>query len=192
MISIEDYEKYYNSHYEPDTDTLFILNKDNRLTDDEMYKALNLDDELYDLDWASPTHEKKYSGIYDLNDFFGTVFDGEEVAVLATPEARLKYAFASMHDDNLIIELMQKHFPAILKIIPAKARSTTKPFLEYWMQKYDFTLEDFIFNNKYIVVSEGDFHKDTEAFCMLGLLNPDIKLCTNEDIIFKEEETKKC
>lgn len=99
------------------------------------------------------------------------VYNGQETRIIYDFLNRLKYAGASLHDDRLINEAVNSVLPEIEEVIFPAKRYTNKDYLKYWMMEYDFTLKDFLFDNKYIVVSDIGNMDNVYNLSDLGLLS---------------------
>lgn len=172
MYRFERFEPWY------DQDVLFILEENKTVTDNEFFEN------VINWQWAtwdSSTNVWKAcsSGDFSLGDTL--LFDNKEFFVLKDPLDRLKYAYASLHNDDEINAILRKHFPTIQDFHIPSMRGTKKSYLKHWMKKYNFTLEDFIFNNKFIVLSDRP-HRQIEKMFDSGLIDLDsFKYCSYGD-----------
>ena len=191
MVTLADYEKLYgldNGRY--DTDILVIKKDDKIYTGKDLYDILNLDYELYDNRWEGPGKIiKTYTGRYEVSNWSSAcVYDGKETKIVATPERRLQYIYASLHDDAKLEEMLKHLCPEIKEVIPPCPRTTQKPYLEYWMLKYGFTVEDFFTNDKYVVLSDSEYGHIFNDFSDLNLIDYDNIELTSIDIDVEDED----
>ena len=151
------------------------------LKNDEIFNHSDLDKALRVTD--SRSHYDRTADKYILDETNHTLdttdwsdecsFSGEEIELVHTPFRRLQYALACLHNDDAILKVINEEFPEITDMCTSSIRYTTKPYLQYWMDKYNFTLKDFIFNNKYIVVSDNSWSHQLIKMVDLGLLDWD-------------------
>lgn len=135
--------------------------------------------------------EKIYNktGILSLGHDWSTdfEFEGSKCQVCWEIFSKLRYAAAGLYDDALLLKTAQEIFGAdLVKTIEVPSiRYTTKYYLKNWMEKYNFTLKEFLTNRKYIVISDrmvGWGNKFGELND-LGLIDWDkIEYCTREDL----------
>ena len=135
--------------------------------------------------------EEKYNktGILFLGDVFDTdlMFEGSNCRICWEILSKLKYAAAGLYDDSLLLKTTQEIFgeDLVKELEIPSIRFTTKYYLKEWMEKYNFTIKDFLTNRKYVVISDritewgGQFGKLVD----LGLINWDeIEHCSREDL----------
>lgn len=102
------------------------------------------------------------------------LYNGTEFYCLSDAFQRLNYIYASIHEESKINEMVMKHIPEISQLTVPLIRGTKQPFLVGWMEKYNFTLEDFWLNTKYVVLSDNPYRNNVfrHLFCD-GLLDLD-------------------
>lgn len=82
------------------------------------------------------------------------VFNNSEVRILADFRDKLKYAYACWYNDAEIENIIRKYLPEISSIQVPSQRQHNGNNLREWCKKYNFTLEDFLINDKYIVICD--------------------------------------
>lgn len=108
-------------------------------------------------------------------------FNGEEYRFLSTWLDRLEYAYASSRNDKELDDIVKSRLSVDKVSVPSE-RYTKKYYLKHWMEKYNFTLEDFIFNNKYIVISDKCHNRVFDKLDEFGMLDYDnIEACSIEE-----------
>lgn len=123
-----------------DQDYLFILKNDDIETLAEIKEDLWLrEDGIISLKW---------------DDNFD--FSHYEVKILANFRDKLCYAFASYYDDPTIIALIKKIIPDVTDIELSYSRHASGQNIREWQKQFNFTLEDFLTNKKYVVISDCD------------------------------------
>jgi hypothetical protein len=84
---------------------------------------------------------------------------------------KLCYLFASYYEDTMLINITKNIIPGIKKIkLPSIRRASGFNF-QIWQEKYGFTIEEFLTNKKYIVIS--DSRRAVDNIMNLGLFNWD-------------------
>jgi len=173
-----DFEKF-DTDWNPDV--LLIKNTGRNITLEE----INQETPWIFGDYNSKTDEYELSGLLDLTEWDDNLsYNGNSFEIIASPIDKIKYAFASLHNDDIVEAAVKKVFPEINNIkIPAK-RYTRKYYLKYWMTKYNFLLQDFISNDKYVVLScTGMVAREFDALVDNGLINWDIiDKCSEGDV----------
>lgn len=147
------------------SDILIVTKKDNILTGEQLMKSTwKFSHQLYIQCWEDDYEEKGSQLKEDVvltigNDWSWDDdklrYPGREFRICSTPYERLCYICANIYDDHLIEEMVKKHLPNVKDIFISGNREVKAPYLRYWMDKYNFTLEDFWLNNKYIVFDEN-------------------------------------
>ncbi len=143
-------------------DYLFILKNDNLETIDDIKKDLWMrDDKDYiNLSWSDDC-----------------CFDNKGVVVANNFRGKLCYLFASYHEDTMLINIVKKLVPGIEDIRLPSHRYASGFNFKVWQEKYGFTIEEFLTNKKYIVVS--DSWREVENIMDLGLFDWDnIEACS--------------
>ena len=147
------------------SDILLTLKNDYFCTDETIYKNFGLEYKINKWNHKTDELERDWSvDTYEIADWDPETlcFDGKDFKALTTCLDRLKYVYACLHDDKTIDTIILNKLAqyGITKMeVPAK-RYTTDYYLQNWMEKYNITLEDFIFNDKYIVLSDNPWkHK---------------------------------
>jgi len=143
-------------------DYLFILKNDNLETIDDIKKDLWMrgDKDYINLSWSD-----------------GCCFDNEGVVVANNFRRKLCYLFASCHEDTMLINIVKKLVPGVEDIRLPASRYASGFNFKVWQEKYGFTIEEFLTNKKYIVVS--DSRREVENIMNLGLFDWDnIEACS--------------
>ena len=108
-------------------------------------------------------------------------FDGKDYKFLSKWLDRLEYAYASSRNDKELDDIVKSNLGIDAVDVPCE-RYTKKYYLKHWMEKYNFTLEDFIFNDKYIILSGDCRNRIIDKLIDLGMLNEDnIEACSIEE-----------
>lgn len=137
-------------------DYLFIMKKDDIESIDEIKQDLYMwDDRNYiDLSWSDDCY-----------------FRNEDVIIANDFRRKLCYLFASCHEDTMLINIVKKLIPDIEEVkLPARRYAYGFNF-KVWQEKYGFTIEEFLTNRKYIVIS--DSRRAVENIIDLGLFDWD-------------------
>lgn len=155
-----------NDFYWDNSDILFCMKKDNIHTYEAPHESI---------DWDQMLSHLKYrlkDGNLDLSDYEPWIFDGKCQKILDTPFSRLKYIYASMHNDSSIDAMVKEIFPEVTGtiIVPAN-RCTNKYYLQHWMEEYGFSLKDFWLNDKYIVCCDNPNHHFMDDLVDNGLID---------------------
>lgn len=83
------------------------------------------------------------------------LFIHADFQLLKTFREKLYYTYASLYDDPQIEGLLKKILPVDIKEITVPtARSHSGDNLKCWMRQYNFSLEEFLTNEKYIVICD--------------------------------------
>lgn len=169
-------------------DCVLIIGKEDKiLSHEKLYNEMGLD---WNMSRYNPaTRKNESTGIYTMGDYDSMLYtcdmaSSRNTVVLHTPKDRLKFIYASLHDDEAITNMVKREFLEIREVVVPALRGTSKYYLQYWMERYGFTLEDFWKNDKYTVIVDfaGSSHVIYELD-ELGLLNWD-----NFSSISEEEE----
>lgn len=145
-----------------DMDYLFIMNKDDIESIDEIKKDLYM--------WDGK-NEINFSWSYDC------CFDNKSVVIAKNFRKKLCYLFASCHEDTMLINIVKKIIPGVENIRLPAYRCAFGFNFKVWQEKYGFTIEEFLTNRKYIVVS--DSRRAVENIMDLGLFDWDnIETCS--------------
>lgn len=139
-----------------DRDYLFIMKKDDIESIDEIKRDLYIWDDKDDinLSWSDNCY-----------------FSNESVVIANNFRSKLCYLFASCHEDTMLINIVKKLVPGIEEIrLPARRYAYGFNF-KVWQEKYGFTIEEFLTNKKYIVIS--DSRRAVENIIDLGLFDWD-------------------
>lgn len=121
-----------------DEEYLFILKQDKVNTSEDLRNTVWIrEDNSLDLDWWDEC-----------------VFNNSEVRILADFRDKLKYAYACWYNDHEISDIIRKYIPEISNIYVPSQRQHRGNNLQEWCKKYNFTLEDFLINDKYIVICD--------------------------------------
>lgn len=99
------------------------------------------------------------------------VYDQQEVKIIRTFADKLPYVYACWYNDADIEEIIRKYFPEVTKITVPSCRSHKGNNLHEWSKKYNFTLEDFLINEKFVIVC--DSYDAVDNLIQLGLFNWD-------------------
>jgi len=150
-------------------------------------KDITIDEVKEDTPWAicdynHNTEEYELFSLLDLTDWSDNVaYDGGEFTIIASMIDKIKYAFASLYNDNYVEGVVKEIFPHITDVkIPAQ-RYTRKYYLKYWMEKYKFSLKDFIINDKYTVLSCTGCGREFYDLDANGLIDWDeIEYCSED------------
>lgn len=134
---------------------LFILKQDSPQTHDDLRSDVWLhEDNSIDLDWWEEC-----------------MYDNKEVRILFGFREKLKYAYACWHNDAEIEDIIRKHLPEVTTINTPSCRSHSGNNLHEWCKQYNFNLEDFLTNNKYVVICDSG--SAVENIINLGLFDWD-------------------
>lgn len=157
-----DYENFERDN----TDVLFISKNSHINT----YEELEADMRWY-------IDEKTRDFVID--DFYEDEmqYSGKDTVVIKKPIDKIKYAFACLHNDADVIAVL-KWILGVGEVHVPNKRYTTKNYLKHWMEQYNFTLKDFIIDDKYIVFSN---YWDAEKLLELGLIDIDAFEYISED-----------
>lgn len=122
---------------------LFIMKKEEPRSPEQLFKQLNWmyhkDTKILDLEWSEDD----------------ALFIHTDFRLLTTFMEKLYYAYASLYDDPQIEKLLKKILPADIKeIVVPTMRSHSGNNLKGWMRQYNFSLEEFLTNEKYIVICD--------------------------------------
>ena len=109
-------------------------------------------------------------GSIDFDFWDDCVFNGEEVKILRTFRDKLKYAYACWHNDTEIENIIRKYMPDVTKIRVPNNRAHIGSNLHDWCARYNFTLEEFLTNSKYIVICDANY-RAIENIINLGLFD---------------------
>lgn len=104
-------------------------------------------------------HYSSKDGYVNLGDWSDDwSFDGKEVKYVKNFWDRARFALTSLHEDTLVIDTIIKHMGSKCKGVKKLYynRHIIDNYLKNWMDEFGFTLEDFLFNDKYIVVCDDD------------------------------------
>lgn len=145
-----------------DKDYLFIMKKDDIESIDEIKKDLYIwDDEDYiDFSWSDNCY-----------------FDNHCVVIANNFRSKLCYLFAACHEDTMLINIVKKIVSGVEEIRLPPRRYAYGFNFKMWQEKYGFTIEEFLTNRKYIVIS--DSRRAVENIMDLGLLNwENIETCS--------------
>lgn len=93
--------------------------------------------------------------------------------VISRLSDKVDYAVASGYEKE-VEELIKKHISIFGGFSKPKdfTYGTDEPYLSTWMQKYGFTLEDFLFDKKYVVIQDGDEYCIWIEINENGLIDP--------------------
>lgn len=137
-------------------DNLFIMKKDDVESIDDIKRDLCIwDDKDYiNLSWSDDCY-----------------FGNEVVVVAKDFRSKLCYLFASCHEDTMLVNIVKKIVPGIEEIkLPARRYAYGFNF-KVWQEKYGFTIEEFLTNKKYVVISDSRGAVDNIMY--LGLFDWD-------------------
>ena len=135
-----------------DKDYLFILTDDKVESHKELLEDCYISDEWHTLNLGSEL-----------------IFDNSEVHICKDFRSKLCYLFATLHEDTMLVNLVHSILPEVHEIeLPRERYSCGFNIIE-WQKEYNFTLEDFLTNKKYIVIS--DAHDSVGKIIDLGLFN---------------------
>ena len=178
------------NNFDTNNDCVLIIGKhDDIVPHDKMYDEMWFNSRAYE--YNHKTKERIFTGVYDLETYDTMLYtnvpsrDEQDVKILATPFDRFRFICASLHDDKQIFEMFKKEFPEIRDIEIPSLRATSKYYLKHWMEKYNFTLEDFWKNNKYKVIFDNPVNHVFFELADLGLLDWDNFEHTSEDDNFE-------
>lgn len=122
-----------------DQEYLFILKQDKPQTHEDLRSELWLhEDNSIDLDWWDEC-----------------MYDDDEVKILFGFRDKLKYAYACWYNDSEIEDIIRRWLPEITRIQVPSCRAHRGNNLHAWSKKYNFTLEEFLTNNKYVVICDS-------------------------------------
>ena len=113
------------------------------------------------------------------------LFIHTDFQLLKTFREKLYYTYASLYDDPQIERLLKKILPVDIKEIAVPTtRSHSGDNLKCWMRQYNFSLEEFLTNEKYIIIC--DQYAAFRHIVDLNLINWDnvaesSMLCDEED-----------
>ena len=156
-------------------DSLVIMEKDRYYSPDEIRRSLY----LYNGTWSP----------FSSDDF---AFDNSFFEVLYRFSDKLRYAYASLHNDEYVTKVFKEIVPEVEKIELPSKRFTEEPTLEHWMKDYNFTLKEFLTNAKYIVCPDYFSSRTFTQLNDLGLVNwENIAYHSNFAYEPDEEETDK-
>lgn len=121
-------------------DYLFIMKHDNIESIDDIKRDLYIgDDRNYiNLSWSDDC-----------------CFDNKGVVVANDFRRKLCYLFASCYEDTMLINIVKKLIPGVEDVRLPAHRCASGFNFKFWQEKYGFTIEEFLTNRKYIVVSDG-------------------------------------
>ena len=166
------------------TDILLVLKKDKPLTDKQIWDDLNLNYHLskWDNDKVMFVRDPKRDTIklsqYDF-DPEQWIYDGRSFHSITKCEDRIKYAYASMHEDSIVTKIITDKIKEVNNVKITNQKFTMKPYLKQWMEKYNFTLEEFIFNDKFIVLSDNQYNHQIYTLADAGLIKwENIEICS--------------
>lgn len=145
-----------------DKDYLFIMKKDDIESIDEIKQDLRMWDDRNDinLSWSDECR-----------------FDNKTVVIANNFRRKLCYLFASCHEDTMLINIIKKIIPEVEDIALPAARYAYGFNFKVWQERYGFTIEEFLTNRKYIVIS--DSCRAVDNIIDLGLFNGDnIETCS--------------
>lgn len=143
-------------------DYLFILKNDNLETIDDIKKDLYIwdDKDHIDISWSDDC-----------------CFDNKGVVVANNFRRKLCYLFASCYEDTMLINIVKRLVPGVEGVRLPSHRYASGFNFKVWQKKYGFTIEEFLTNKKYIVIS--DSRRAVENIMDLGLLDWDnIEKCS--------------
>ena len=122
-----------------DQEYLFILKQDQPQTHEDLRSELWLhEDNSIDLDWWDEC-----------------MYNDDEVKILFGFRDKLKYAYACWYNDSDIEDIIRKHLPEVTMIQVPSCRAHRGNNLHTWCKKYNFTLEEFLTNNKYVIICDS-------------------------------------
>lgn len=134
-------------------DRLFVLEDDNFITQKDK-------DELF-------IHNGNYNLYYE-----ECVFNDQEFKVISSLENKIAYLFGTYSNDEEVAKVIEKIIPEITSINLSTYRGCQDTgLLRNAMKKFNFTLEDFLMNKKYVIVSSCGRSLDT--LDNVGLINWD-------------------
>ena len=137
-------------------DYLFIMKRDDIESIDEIKQDLYMwdDGDYIDFSWSD-----------DCN------FNNEDVIIANNFRSKLCYLFASCHEDTMLISIVKNIIPGIERIELPTRRYAYGFNFKIWQEKYGFTIEEFLTNKKYIIISDG--RRAVENIIDLGLFDWD-------------------
>lgn len=167
----------YEDNSRHKANVLFIKKNGQELDVDEFLKdepwflcRYNHETQKYELDETFQIGE----GSEDLN------FNDSEFEVIYSIRSKINYAFACMHNDEIVEAVLKEIFPHIKNVKMYPCNYSSNNYLRIWMDKYNFTLKDFILNDKYVVLNcTGDFYNEFESLYDNALIDWDnIEYCS--------------
>jgi hypothetical protein len=147
------------------SDYLFILKNDNLETIDDIKKDLYIwdDKNCINLSWSDDC-----------------CFDNNDVVIANNFRRKLCYLFASCYEDTMLINIVKRLVPGVEDVRLPSHRYASGFNFKVWQKKYGFTIEEFLTNRKYIVIS--DSKRAVDNIMDLGLFNWDnIETCSLTD-----------
>ena len=140
------------------SDSLVILkNNDKVETHDDMLHSLYLDE----------------NGVWSPYNCDSFVFNADDFSVLDSFSAKLRYAFASLHEDTMVLNTLKEIIPEVMDVELPNKRFTKAPNLQNWMKDYGFTLKEFLTEKKYVVCADFYYANVLTKLSRLGLLQWD-------------------
>lgn len=154
------------------SDSLVILKEDKILTEQEIMSYLYL-------------HNGFWRPLLD-DDF---IFDGSEFRVLKSFDSKLSYAYASLHNDDFVTSVLKELVSELQGVELPNVRYTIEPTLKNWMREYNFTLKEFLINEKYVVCCDRFNGVTFEKLNELGLVNWDVIEKQSNYVISEDEDS---
>ena len=132
-------------------DCLFILEKDDFVTQQDKDKLFI------------------YNGNYNLS-YSNCTFNDQEFRVISSLKNKIAYLFGTYGNDEEVAKVVEKIIPEITSVnLPACRSCQDSGLLRNAMKKFNFTLEDFLTNKKYVILSCCGRNFDT--LDGIGLIN---------------------
>lgn len=161
---------YENNHYER-TNVLLVKKTGENISIDKILEK----EPWYMCDYNHKLERYELSDTLEVGSFSGDLnFDNSNFKVINSISDKINYAFACMHNDEYVESVIKEIFPHIKNVKMCSSSYCNGNYLRIWMEKYNFTLKDFILNDKYIVLNcTGYFCKEFESLANNALINWD-------------------
>lgn len=166
-----------------------------------------------DLDLVTDDYSYKIEdGVFYIGRYSGLYYGRSPFQVLYSFIDKLRYAYANFGDCKDLLDIVQKYYPDVKRISRFQYKynennyndwvkrgkpadegyyhnvfvGTDEPYLERWMKKYKFTLEEFLTDPHYVVIVDGDEYCIWDDMNKLGLVTDNI----DPDYSFKKNIVK--
>lgn len=161
----------YKDNCNDNTNVLFIKKNGENVSIDKVLEERP----WFFCNYNHKTGKYELSEVLEIGDFSDDLnFDNSNFKVISSIPDKINYAFACMHNDEYVESVIKEIFPHIKEVQMCSGSYCNGNYLRIWMEKYNFTLKDFILNDKYVVLNcTGYFCNEFESLIDNALINWD-------------------